>query len=222
MSEATQTQTLEETLNKTDLGHLLYEHRKSVFFVILAILLGVLSWVVWKETKVNSAMSVATEVFEFQNKVWGEAKVDKLTPGDLVSAFKKLESNVQASPMMVPVALEMGKFLFDKGSLEEASSILSLMEGKLTHPVSAFFIGTQLAVIYEKQAKFSESAKVLENLLKNKEMMMKSKVALDLGRMYLLQNEKGKAQTQFDYIISNFPNDEYAKLAKLYLSQMSK
>jgi outer membrane protein assembly factor BamD (BamD/ComL family) len=53
-------------------------------------------------------------------------------------------------------------------------------------------------------------------------MMMKSKVALDLGRMYLLQNEKGKAQTQFDYIISNFPNDEYAKLAKLYLSQMSK
>ena len=51
MSDATQTQTLEQSLNKTDFGHVLYENRKSIFGLILAILIGVTGFVLWKQSK---------------------------------------------------------------------------------------------------------------------------------------------------------------------------
>jgi tetratricopeptide (TPR) repeat protein len=121
---------------------------------------------------------------------------------------------------MVPVALEMGKFLYDKGQFADAESILSKVDTK--HPVSSFFIGMQRAAILEKLGKTDEAIAVLEPLAQNKEALMPAKISLDLGRLYLLKGEKGKAQTQFDYIMNTFPNDDQARLAKLYLSQISK
>ncbi len=221
MSEATQTQTLEETLNKTDLGHVLYEHRKSIFYVIVSVLLVILGWIFWKETKTSSAMNQSLMVFEFQNKVWADVKTNKLSAAELVKSFNQLDADVQTAPVMVPVVLEMGKYLYEKGSYEEAAQILSKLDGKLTHPVSAFFVGTQYAVILEKLNRIDDAILTLENLLKNKDMFMKPKLALELGRLYLGKNEKGKAQTQFDYVVSNFPNDELAKLAKLYLAKLA-
>ena len=80
----------------------------------------------------------------------------------------------------------------------------------------------QRYVVLEKLGKTDEAITTLENVLKQEEAFMKPLVAVELGRLYLTKGEKGKAQTQFDYVISTFPNDEHAKLAKLYLAQMAK
>ncbi len=221
MSEATQTQTLEETLNKTDLGHLLYEHRKSIFYVILFILLSVVGWVFWNQTSVNSSLKNSELVFEFQNKTWADFKVGKTTPVDLVKSFKQLEGEVKLAPVMMPLVLEMSKALYDKEAFTEAEQLVGELDGKLTHPVGAFFVGLQRAVVLEKLGKTKEATVTLENLLKNKDMVMKPKLAVELGRLHMVLGEKGKAQTQFDYVIANFPNDELAKLAKLYLAQLA-
>ena len=50
MSEATQTQTLEQTLNKTDLGHVIYENRKIFFAILVAILVGATGFLLWKQS----------------------------------------------------------------------------------------------------------------------------------------------------------------------------
>jgi hypothetical protein len=36
----------------------------------------------------------------------------------------------------------------------------------------------------------------------------------------MAKGEKAKAQTQLDYIMATYPNDEYAKLTKLYLQNL--
>lgn len=220
MSDATQTQTLEQTLNKTDFGHALFENRKLFFGLILAILVGVTGFVVWKQTKHSSALDSSVKVFEFQSGVWSDVKANKTGVPELVKAFEGLDENVRSAPVMLPVVMEMSKFLYEKGNFAEAEVILS-KTGKSTNPVGAFFISMQRAVVLEKLGKLDEAIEVLGPLAQGKEALMPAKVSLELGRLHLMKGDKAKAQTQFDYVINTFPNDEQAKLAKLYLSQLA-
>jgi len=50
--------------------------------------------------------------------------------------------------------------------------------------------------------------------------VMLTKAYMDLGRLYLAKNDNAKAKTNFDYIIANYPNDELAKMARMYLQQV--
>lgn len=218
MSEATQTQTLEQTLNKTDLGHTLYENRKVFIAALVAVLVACFGYIVWKQQTQKSAQSDSLKVFEFQNGTWADVKSGKTPSTDLLKAFDSLDESAKKAPVMVPVALEIGKFLYEKGQFADADAILSKVDSK--HPVTSFFVGMQRAAILEKLGKTDEAIAVLEPMAQNKEALMPAKISLDLGRLYLVKGEKGKAQTQFDYIINTFPNDDQAKLAKLYLSQI--
>ena len=219
MSDATQTQTLEQSLNKTDFGHVIYENRKTIFGLIIAILIGLMGFVLWKQSKKSQAHDISAKVFEFRTKTWTGAKEAKVAIPELVKQFDALDKDVQSSPVMLPVVLEMGKFLMDKGALNEADSVLSKVNA--THPVSSFFVSMQRAVVLEKLGKLPEAVAVLEGLAKNKEVLMAAKVNFELGRLNLLNGEKGKAQTQFEYVINTFPNDEQAKLAKLYMAKLN-
>lgn len=219
MSEATQTQTLEQSLNKTDLGHALYENRKLFLTALVAALMAVAGYTLWKQSQKTKVESISVKVFEFQTKTWDGAKTGKVALPELSKVFGDLDKEVQMSPVMVPVALEMGKFLFDKGALAEAEAILSKVN--VTHPVSAFFVGMQRAVILEKMGQVPQAIAVLEPLANEKEGLMVAKVNVELGRLNLANGEKGKAQTHFEYVLNTFPNDEYAKLAKLYMARLN-
>jgi predicted negative regulator of RcsB-dependent stress response len=122
---------------------------------------------------------------------------------------------------MLPVVLEMGKFLFDKEAYTEADSILSITRANTKNSIASYFVSTQHAVVLEKLGKTDEAIGIYENLAKEKDGLMGARVSLELGRLYLAKGEKAKAQTQFDYILSTFPNDDQAKLAKLYLAKLA-
>lgn len=222
MSQATQDPTLEQTLNRTDLGHFLYEYRKPFFGALVAVVVCILVFLGWRQSREAAALEHSVQVFEFQKSTWEEAKAGKLAPAELVQKLKALPADVQRTPVMVPLALEMGKFLYEKGNFEEANSVLSLVD-VTNNPLTRLYVGLQHYVVLEKLGKIDEATAVLEGILKTEGAnFMNPYVATELGRLYLSQGEKGKAQTQFDYVVSNFPNDEHAKLAKLYLAQMAK
>jgi predicted negative regulator of RcsB-dependent stress response len=223
MSEATQTQTqtLEQTLNKTDLGHVLYENRKLLLGAVLAILVGITGWVIYTESKKSAALDSSVKVFEFQTKVWSEAKAGKIQPADLTKAFNELDKTSQTSPVMIPVALEMGKFLFEKGDYTAADSVLAKFEGVNVHPVGAFFIGMQRSVIQEKAGNIDGAIATLEKVAQMKDSVMPARVSVELARLYIAKGEKGKAQTQLDHVLNTYPNDEQAKIAKLYKVQLA-
>lgn len=223
MSEATQTQTqtLEQTLNKTDFGHIVYENRKTFFAALVAVLVVVTGFLFWKQAQTSAANDHSVKVFEFQNGIWTDVKSGKADVATLIKTFEGLDQKVRTSPVMVPLALEIGKFLFEKGQLAEASTILMKAAEGQQHPVTTFFIGMQRAVVLEKLGKLDEAIAVLEPLAQNKEALMPARLSFELGRLYLSKGEKGKAQTQFDYILSTYPNDDQAKLAKLYLAKIA-
>ena len=219
MSDVTQNPTLEQTLDRTDLGHFIYENRKAFIAAIIAVFVVITGYVLFKQTQKSAAQAVSVKVFEFRTKTWDGAKEGKVAPAELVKVFLALDKDVQASPVMVPVALEMGKFLTEKNALADAEAVLSKVS--TAHPVAAFFVDMQRAVILEKAGRVPEAIAVLETLAKDKEVLMAAKVNLELGRLNLANGEKAKAQTHFDYVINTFPNDESAKLAKLYMAKLA-
>lgn len=219
MSEATGTQTLEETLNKTDFGHVIYENRKAFLGVIVAILIGVTGFLVWKQTQHASALNHSVSVFEFQTGIWADVKAGKTGVPELVSAFEKLDNGTKTAPVMLPVVLEMGQYLTEKGSLAEAEKILG--QYSVQNQIATFFVNMQRAVILEKMGKTAEAITALEKVAQNKESLVPGRVYLELGRLYKANGDKGKAQTQFDYVMNNYPNEAEAKMAKLYLAELA-
>lgn len=223
MSDATQTQdpTLEQTLNKTDFGHVLFENRKIFLGLLVAILVGVTGYTLWKQSSQSAALEEAVKVFEFQKNTWAQAKEGKTTPQDLVKAFEALDAKTQTSAAMIPVMLEMGKFLTEKGLATEAEAILS--KGSTNEPVAKFFLNLQRSVVLEKLGKIDEAIAVLEAISgdKNKDAIMPAKVGTELGRLYLLKGEKSKAKIQLENVVATYPNDSEAKVAKLYLGQIT-
>lgn len=222
MSEATQT--LEQTLNRTDLGHIIYEKRKLFFIILFLILAGATGLLLWKQNLKSIALKNSLKVFQFQTDVWSNVKEDKKTVEELIKDFSNLDVNVKTSPAMVPLLLEMGKYLYEKGQVLEADQLLAQVQGKIQSPLSSAFITLQRVVILEKLEKIDEAISLLEPLAQQGETshpgLMPAKISLDLARLYIAKGEKGKAQTQLDYISNTFPNDEYAKLAKLYLQRL--
>lgn len=221
MSEATQTPSLEQTLNKTDFGHTIYEYRKMLLALIVIIFVGVVGWVLWRNSQESAAMNNSEVVYEFQAGVWSEAKEGKVTPADLAKSFGALSGKVQTAPIMVPVVLEMSKFLYDKNSFEEAEMILSKVDGSLSHPVTASFVAMQRAVVLEKLGNVDGAITSLEGISKQKDVLLPAKLSVELGRLYLKKGEKGKAQTQFENVVNTYPNDDQARVAKLYLAQLA-
>lgn len=221
MSEATGTQTLEETLNKTDFGHVIYENRKIFLALILAILVGATGYLVWKQTKEASALNTSVQVFEFQSGIWADVKAGKTGIPELATAFDKLDSSVKSAPVMLPIVLEMSQFLVEKGSLAEAELILSQYASTTQNSISAFFVNMQRAVVLEKLGKVSEAITAMEKVAQNKDTLVPGRVYLELGRLYKVNGDKAKAQTQFDYVVNNYPNEAEAKMAKLYLAELA-
>lgn len=221
MSETTQTQSLEQTLNRTDLGHTIYEHRKLFLGLLLAVLIGAVAFIFWRQSQQSKAVESSVAVFEFEQGIWNDVKSGKKTVDELVSAFTSLPENVRSAPVMLPTALEISKFLYDKGNYQEAETVLANAKPAADHPIATFFLKMQRVVVLERLGKTDEAIAVLEPLAQSKEVLMPARVSVELGRLYLAKGEKGKAQTQFDYVINNFPNEQEAKLAKLYLTQLA-
>ena len=122
--------------------------------------------------------------------------------------------------LMLPLAFEMSKFLYEQNKLAEADEVLAPFESGKSSAISATFVAFQRSVVLESLGKSDEAIAILEKAAQNKDAVLKSKLFLEIGRLALAKGDMAKAKTNLEYVISDFPNDEYAKLAKLYLSEV--
>lgn len=228
MSEATSTQnpnvTLEESLNNTDMGHWIYEHRKSFMASVIVVLLGTVCYVIWKQQQAAELDRLAAQVHVFEKAALEELRGGKMTPADFVSKFQALPKDVQTASPMVPVALSAANLLREKGDGANAYAILKLMMkegGVKTSSLSYMFLVQNYAAMAETQGDTDEAIRVLEAYVASGNQVFLTKAYLDLGRLYLAKNDQAKAKKNLDYIIANHPNDELAKVARLYLQKMT-
>ncbi len=213
--------TLQQTLDKTDFGHWMFEHRKSFIAAVVVAFVGASAVLLFKQYQNKKAQEHSAEVAQFEMTVAAELRAGKVAPTDFATKYQALAPEVKASPSMLPVALLTATYLDGKGESVMAESVL----GDVVNSIGAksplyVLVAHSYAALAEKNGKADEAIKTLEAYIAEGHKVMLTKAYLDLGRLYLAKGDNAKAKTNFDYIIANAPNDELAKMARMYLQQV--
>lgn len=216
------TQTLEESLNKTDFGHWVFEHRKAFIGAILATFVLASGWLLYRQYAFKAARELSGVVHQFEQSALTELRSGKMTTADFMTKFNALDAATKGAPAMLPVALEAANLMNGKNEVAEAATLLEAVVTNLktTSPLYVFVVPSYSAIL-EKNGKVVEAAKAWDDYIAGGHKVILPKAYLELGRLNLLQGQKDKAKTNFDYIVANYPNDELAKLARLYLQQLT-
>lgn len=216
--------TLEQSLNKTDMGHWLYQHRKSFIAAVVVVLVGTIGYVAWKQQHESHLGALSEKVHQFEVSAVADLKAKKINPEEFVTKFGALATEVQTTPAMVPVAIDAANALREIGDSVKAEAVLApMMKDKGLSPSNPayMYVVQNYAALAEINGKPEEAIRVLEAYVASGNKVFLSKTYLDLGRLYLAQNNKEKAKTNLEYVVTQYPNDELAKLARLYLQQIN-
>lgn len=213
--------TLQEALDKTDFGHWMYSHRKSFIAAVVLVFVGASGWMLFQQYSRKQAQERSAQVYEFESQVAAPLREGKGGVAEFTSKFQALPSDVKASPSMLPVALQTAAYLVEKGEPVLAQSVLK----NVTDAVGAksplyIMVAHSYAALAEKNGQADEAIKTLEAYVSQGHKVMLAKAYLDLGRLYLGKQDTAKARANFEHIVANHPNDEWAKMAKLYLQQL--
>lgn len=212
--------TLEESLNRTDFGHWLFENRKAFIAAVVVVFVSASSWLIYKQMMTKSAQEFSAIVYKFEVDSIEPLKAGKLSIEDFAAQFKALKAEAKSSPSMIPLALEVANFVEAKDKPAVAQDILKDVVDSVGASSPFFiFIAHNYAALAEKNGQTDVAIQVMNDYIKSGHKIMLVKAYLDLGRLHLLKGNKAEAKTQFDYIVGNYPNDELAKLARLYLQQ---
>lgn len=212
--------TLEETLNKTDFGHWLYENRKPLFIVLALIFLSASGYGVLLKYQQSRNKDIAAQVFDFRQTTFANLNESKIKDDEFITAFKTLPSEVIESVNMKVLVVEAVK----KWALENKGQQMNQLL-KLVYPSFKVqsFIDVLLGQIYmaslENLNQVDEALEVGKQIVTGPVKVMLPKVYLDLGRLNLLKKDTAQAKIHFDYVLANHPNSDSARLARLMKKQ---
>ncbi|MBC77465.1 MAG: hypothetical protein CME64_15790 [Halobacteriovoraceae bacterium] len=223
MANETQAQTLDETLNKTDLGHVINENKKPIMIAGVIIVLAVIAISIYKNQANKQENEMLDKAYAVQSKVIapfikGEAKAE-----ETVKAILDIRPELIGNPNLVPYVLEATEKLMEEGKASEVAQILEKWLGEFSVGSQMYlFLGTKLAPVYENLGQQDKAISIYESLVGANYEVLEAKNYLELGRLQLAKGNTEKAKSFLDHVIKNHENTEYAKYARLYLQQIKK
>ena len=100
--EQKQTIELEQTLERTDLGHVINHNRKPIMVAGVVTVLLVIAFSFWKYQSNKSYESDLAQVYAFQTEVVDQYVDGKLEEAMFLQKIKALPSHLKGQPSLVP------------------------------------------------------------------------------------------------------------------------
>ena len=198
----------------------------SAVALILVLVLGVGIYHYYQEHQQDK---YAEMIYQFEQNDWKKLQEAKpeLSPGKIeITAFseqfRKLAQQVKHSVVLIPLVLKIADTFLEKQQYQESKEFLDYAANKLVgkNVYTNYFIRSRLAVVNENLGDYAGAISQLEKLNQQQSKILEAKTYLDLGRLYLLTKQMEQAKTSFEYLVEKFADDEYGKLAKIYLQQL--
>ena len=215
------TNTLEESLNKTDFGHWMFENRKLFIAAVVVVFVIASGWLFYQQMQKQEAQKNSAEVYAFEMENMEGFRTGKLAIADFVTKFNALSMKAKTSPSMLPLVLEATRFMDEKGESKKAEEMLKIVIDGLGVKSSYYvFLAFNYASLLEKNGNVPAALTVYADYVKAGQKLMLAQAYLELGRLHLKQGQMTEAKTHLDFVVANYPNDEATKLAKLYLQKI--
>lgn len=224
MTTKQEAQTLEETLNKTDFGHVINENKKGIIITATLIVVAIIIYSVINELSKSQRMDQLNRTFSVEMSIFKPYESGKIKAGDFITSLKGLNNELVGDIALIPSLLSSANKLYtDKAISPEFVKIFENWASQTDKSSYAYvFVALRLSSLYENTGAFPKAVETLEGLKNTKYTAFQEKVQFDLGRMYLLTNQQDKAKASFDYVIEHFKDGEFAKLSNLYLAKSAK
>jgi len=222
MTEESQTldQTLDQTLNKTDFGHVINENKKPILVAGVVFLLAIAAFSIYKNQSGKAYQTQLEQAFVFETEVLAAYNDGKIKTDDFLIKVKAMPSDIKGSNTLVPALFVSLDKLVEEGKTTEAIVILESWKPSFAKGTfMSYFIGLKLLPLLEDTNAYDKSIDLLTDLIASKIEISKGKMYLDLGRIYLKKGDKVKADENFQFVIDNHKDTEFAKLANLYLGK---
>ena len=221
MANETPAQTLDETLNKTELGHVINENKNLILICAAVVTALVVGYSVMRHQGQKAENESLDAAYSFQSSVIEPFMDGKIDGEQAVKKIQNMDSSLTGSPNLAPSIFEAVGKLVKENKMEEAVGILetwhkSFPEGSHLR----FMAGLRLAPILEDSGKQDEAIAVYEGLIKGSHDVLESRVYLELGRLYLEKGDQAKAKSFFEHVVKYHEGSEEAKFARLYLQKL--
>lgn len=206
----------------TSQSNFLSDNKNLIISLIIIILFSVLGWGVYTTYSSDKDLEIGNQVYTFQQTAFKDFSDKKIPSVEFVQELTKLTDLIGSFKGIVPLIIESADLLIERGNNKEA---LPTLEGAYTNfsgknSYIKYFVGTRLAVVYENLDRNTDAIKVLEEINNSSVKLLGPKVYLDLGRLYKKSGDLDKAKVSFEYVVENFNEPEFSKIAKLYLTTL--
>ena len=213
-------ESIDQLLEKTDVGSHILKYKNLIVGVLGIAVMATIGVGVYYSLQKQARQDYLRQVYLFKEGPLKQFKDKKLDQKDFLVKVGELKTQVKDSSLF-PVLLEVVYELRKSGHHQDALKVFSketLKDLGGQNPYFYYFARTSLAVLYEENGKFNEAISLLEELSTSKTKILPAKVYLDLGRLYSKLGNKEKAKLNLNYVLSTYPTDEMAKIARIYLS----
>ena len=215
-----ETQAIDKELKATSFGAWIAENKSLSISVIVLILVGVIGFGVFNHFQTKKNNEFAGVLFEFSQNELTQFREDKLDASTLVAKYNEVSSEMGSFDGAASFSIEVIDSLMDKGNNEQAYKLATKSLEKISNAQSEYFIGMRAAVLAENLGKDQEALGHLNSLISSSVKYMEDKIYLDLGRLQFKTGNSEKAKRSFQYVIDNGKEEEFKKMARLYLSEL--
>ena len=192
---------------------------KAPIIVGIIILLAIpLSYGIYYNVREKKQDGFRNQIFSFTQKDLKDLNDGKLKPSDFINSFSNLLSETSYSKANLPVLLQSAEIMNSKNDLASAKGILELGQKHFSSGYEKILLGLKLSAVYEDLGENDKAISLLEEMVDLKTKILEGKLYLDLGRLYKKMNNPVKAKEKFQYVLNNFDEEVYKKLAQLNLN----
>jgi len=213
---------LDEQLKQTELGEFILKYKMPFIVLVVAVFLSLVGYGVYGYFTEQRNGKISEKIYQFENKEYKDFVDKKISLEEFIGKFKALLDESSGFSGVVSLNIEVSDTLVKQGNLKEAKDVLERGRNLFasSNPFIGHFYYSRLANVYEDLAEYPRAVEVLEKMLEEKIKLLEWKTYLDIGRMYLKIGNKEKAKASFKYVIENFNEEEYSKVARLYLQKV--
>lgn len=224
MASETQTmsgnQNLNQLIEQGDWAEVVNRLKIPLIGLFALIVMAVVGWgILSHQMKAKQAKNDDT-IYQYDLKYLAPLSEKKVSAEEAIAQYNSLKSELKNYQGLYPVALRLADVLTAQGQKDQVRPIV---EDAFNHSDSVYvkaLAGMRLAALLEDMNDLEGAEKTLLAMASSKVKVMEAKIYLDLGRISLLKGDKEKAREHFEFVRDNTQEQEFIRMAKLYLSKI--
>jgi predicted negative regulator of RcsB-dependent stress response len=203
-----------------DAGDFINENKGLVGIAVVVILAAIFGYGYYKKVSTAKSDNYANELYTYTTMAVENLSKDKVKAPEVLSGFEKVYKGKEGFATAGSYIVMLSDALVAKNNNNEAYSILNLGIQSISNREVLFFLNARASSVAEDLGKTKEALMHLESILKGSVMYMADKVYLDAGRLYLKLGNKEKAISSFKWVVDEGKEEEFKKMARLYLDEL--